>query len=63
MHSSQTTVSGEGTLICDMGRTPITRHEVEKWCERSTTAAAKIADELPQAEALQQTVRSVSKAA
>ncbi len=63
MHSSQTTSSGEGTLICDMGRTPISRREVEKWCEQATTTAAEPAEETLPAIALRQTVRSVSKAA
>lgn len=63
MHSSQTTSSGEGTLICDMGRKPISRREVEKWCEQATAAAAQTAEDFPPAIALRQTVRSVSKAA
>lgn len=49
MNSPQTASSRAGTLICGMGRAPVSKQQVEKWCERSTP--------------VQQTATSVRKAA
>ncbi len=38
MNTNRTKASGEAlSLICGMGRTPISRKEVERWCERTAT--------------------------
>ncbi len=42
MKSNRTMTSGEGlSLICGMGRTPVSRKEIDKWCERSTAKPQK----------------------